>query len=60
AIKAYDACIQKFGNETDTEIQKIIKEAREDYKKSTSFGRIFGGIAAAAVTLTALADNFKK
>ena len=60
AIKTYDALLQKFGNETDTEIQKIVKEARENCKKSTSFWKIFGGIAAAGVTLIALANNSKK
>ena len=60
ALTLYDELLQKFGNETDTEIQKIIKEARENCKKSTSFWKIFGGIPAAAVTLIALADNSKK
>ncbi|MBQ5773319.1 MAG: hypothetical protein IIW09_00575, partial [Acetobacter sp.] len=60
AFTLYDELLQKFSNETDTEIQKIVKEARENCKKSTSFWGIFGGIAAAAVTLIALADNSKK
>ena len=33
SIKAFDACIEKFSNETDKEIQEIVKEAREKRDK---------------------------
>ena len=30
AIKAFDACIEKFGNETDTTIKQYVAEATDE------------------------------